>query len=58
MSLSDDEKSDEMGRKNMYFSQDNIDKWEKFCKDNFKTKRVLSKVMTEAMDQYIVNFKN
>ena len=46
----------EMGRKNMYFSVDKITEWEKFCKDKFNSERVLSKVMTEAMDQYIENF--
>ena len=45
-----------MGRKNMYFSKENILKWEKFCEDNFRSKRVLSKIMTEAMDEFIKNY--
>lgn len=42
--------------KNLYFEVQDINKWEDFCEKNFKTKRVLSKIMTEAMEQYIENF--
>ena len=42
--------------KTLYFQEEKVIDWEQFCKDNFKTKRVLSKIVTEAMDQYIKNF--
>lgn len=43
--------------KNLYFFPKDIKKWEKFCLDNFGSERVLSKIVTEAMDEYIENFK-
>ena len=44
-------------RKNLRFEPKKLEEWDEFLLKNFKTKRVLSKVMTEAMDQYIKNFK-
>jgi len=43
-------------KKTLYLEEQEVVNWEQFCKDNFKTKRVLSQVMTEAMEQYIENF--
>ena len=42
---------------NLYFEEDDVKRWEEFCKHHFKTKRVLSKIMSEAMEQYIENFE-
>ena len=42
--------------KNLYFEDSDVNDWEKFCEDKFKSKRVLSKIMTEAMAQYIENY--
>ena len=44
-----------MKRKNMYFKPEDVDKWEKYCEQKFKSKRVMSKVMTEAMEEFIQN---
>ena len=41
---------------NMFFKEEDYKKWEQFCEKNFKTKRVLSKIMTEAMEEYIENY--
>lgn len=43
-------------RKNLRFEPEKLVEWDAFLEENFKTKRVLSKIMTEAMDQYIKNF--
>ena len=43
--------------KNMYFEREDVERWEAFCEHNFKTKKVLSKVMSESMEQYIENFE-
>lgn len=45
-----------MIKKTLYLSKNDVINWEEFCKKNFKTKRVLSKVITEAMEEYIENF--
>jgi len=43
-------------KKTLFLDENDVDKWEKFCEKNFKTKRVLSKIVTEAMEEYIKNF--
>ena len=43
--------------KNLFFEVEDVNFWEEFCEKNFKTKRVLSKVIKEAMDEYIENFE-
>lgn len=45
-----------MIKKTLYLNKEDVLKWEEFCMKNFKTKRVLSKVITEAMEEYIENF--
>lgn len=45
-----------MIKKTLYLKKEDVLKWEKFCEKNFKSKRVLSKVLTEAMEDYIENF--
>jgi len=42
--------------KNLYFEESDVRRWELFCEKNFKSKRVLSKIITEAMEEYIENF--
>lgn len=42
--------------KTLSLEEKDIKRWEKFCETNFRTKRVLSKIMTEAMEQYIKNY--
>jgi hypothetical protein len=44
-------------KKTLYLVKDDVDRWEKFCLFHFKTKRVLSKIMSEAMEEYIENFE-
>jgi hypothetical protein len=41
---------------NMYFEKEDVERWEAFCEHYFKSKRVLSKVLSEAMEEYIKNF--
>jgi hypothetical protein len=43
-------------QKTLYFEIKDIEKWENFCLKQFKTKRVLSKILSEAIEEYIVNF--
>jgi len=43
--------------KHLYLKPSDVNRWEKFCLHNFKTKRVLSKVMSEAMEEFIENFE-
>ena len=45
-----------MIKKTLYFKEEDVNKWENFCLEKFKTKRVLSKIVTEAMEDYIYNF--
>jgi hypothetical protein len=42
--------------KNLWLDDKDVERWEKFCLYHFKTKRVLSKIISEAMEQYIENF--
>lgn len=42
--------------KHLYLQKKDVEKWERFCEDKFKTKRVLSKIVTEAMEEYIKNY--
>ncbi len=48
-----------MGEENKtpYIDEDYHEAWVKFCVANFKTKKVLSKIITEAMELYMVNFE-
>lgn len=41
----------------LYFEEEDYERWQKFCQFNFKSKKVLSKIMTEAMEEYIINFE-
>lgn len=43
------------GPKTLYFEDTDVEKWEAFCETKFKTKKVLSKIIAEAMEQYIEN---
>jgi len=43
-------------KKTLSLEEQDVIKWEEFCLKNFKTKRVLSKVITEAMEEYIKNY--
>ena len=43
-------------RKHMRFLIEDLKEWDKFCEKNFKSRRVLAKVIKEAMEQYIKNF--
>lgn len=42
--------------KNLYLDSKKIKEWESFCEINFKTTRILSKIITEAMDMYIQEY--
>ena len=42
--------------KTLYLEKTDIEKWEEFCKKHFKTEKVLSKIVTEAMAQYMENY--
>ena len=44
-------------KKTLYLNQEDVNRWEKFCLFHFKTKKVLSKVISEAMEEYIENFE-
>lgn len=41
----------------LYLDQDDVLRWEEFCEYYFKSKRVLSKIVSEAMEEYIENYK-
>ena len=43
--------------KHLYLEDSDVERWEKFCEYNFKSRRVLSKIVTEAMEEYIINFE-
>ena len=42
----------------LYFEEEDYERWQKFCEHYFKSKKVLSKIVTESMEEYIVNFEN
>ncbi len=43
--------------KTIYLEKSDLKAWELFCEEKFKTKHVLSKIITEAMEEYLENYK-